>query len=201
MADLNFEILQHVCILSERSSGWKREVNIVSWNGASPKFDIRDWGPGRKSLSRGITLNQNEFNSLVKHIKYVRSGIWEEYKVRKSEEQKAAAGALPGQTINLDGREYALVAISGNTQPVQPVQSAQPVQGIQPVQPVQAVQFAPAPEIVPDSPQVQTAPTLQADATEPIAFTAPCTEPEGIDAPEFNNEIDLFPEKQLASGE
>ena len=43
MAEMKFEIKQHMCVLSERKNGWKKELNRVSWNDADPKWDIREW--------------------------------------------------------------------------------------------------------------------------------------------------------------
>lgn len=45
MADIKFEIIEHIGAISENKSGWKKELNLVSWNGANPKYDIRDWSP------------------------------------------------------------------------------------------------------------------------------------------------------------
>lgn len=42
--DIKFEIIEHIGDLSEPSAkGWKKELNKVSWNGAVPKYDIREW--------------------------------------------------------------------------------------------------------------------------------------------------------------
>ena len=38
MAELKFEIKEHIGTVSESSKGWTKELNIVSWNGANPKF-------------------------------------------------------------------------------------------------------------------------------------------------------------------
>lgn len=59
-----WEELEHVGRLSTASSGWTREVNIVSWNGAAPRLDIRDWSPDRAKMSRGIGLNREETENL-----------------------------------------------------------------------------------------------------------------------------------------
>ena len=36
MAELKFEIKEHIGTVSESSKGWTKELNIVSWNGANP---------------------------------------------------------------------------------------------------------------------------------------------------------------------
>ena len=64
MEKIKYEIIQELGILSETKSGWKREFNLVSWNGADPKFDIRDWSPGHEKMSKGISLNANEVAEL-----------------------------------------------------------------------------------------------------------------------------------------
>ena len=46
MPDISFDILKCFGVISEEKGGWKKELNLVSWNGRSPKFDIRDWEPG-----------------------------------------------------------------------------------------------------------------------------------------------------------
>ena len=51
-------------MLSESSKGWTKELNKVSWNGAEPKYDIRDWSPDREKLSRGITLTVEEMDRI-----------------------------------------------------------------------------------------------------------------------------------------
>ena len=52
--------------LSESKSGWKRELNLISWNGADPKFDIRDWSPDHEKMSKGISLSSEEVEKLKK---------------------------------------------------------------------------------------------------------------------------------------
>ena len=43
MAEIKYEIVKALGVLSEGSNGWKKELNLVSWNGRAPKYDIRDW--------------------------------------------------------------------------------------------------------------------------------------------------------------
>lgn len=65
MAEINYEIRRHLAVLSENGkTGWKREANIVSWNGGPEKLDIRDWNPDHVKMSRGITLNEAEAREL-----------------------------------------------------------------------------------------------------------------------------------------
>lgn len=64
MAEFTYEIKEELGVLSERRGGWTREVNLVSWNGAEPKYDIRDWAPGHEKMSKGISLSLDEVRNL-----------------------------------------------------------------------------------------------------------------------------------------
>lgn len=60
MNQINYEIKEHIGIISENKNGWKKELNLVSWNDNDPKYDIRDWNPTHDKMSRGITLTEEE---------------------------------------------------------------------------------------------------------------------------------------------
>jgi hypothetical protein len=65
MSDITFDIVKHYGVLSEEKGGWKKEINLVSWNGRNPKFDIRDWAPGHEKMGKGITLSREEAARLM----------------------------------------------------------------------------------------------------------------------------------------
>lgn len=58
--EIKYEVKKEIGILSTNRSGWNREVNVVSWNGGVSKLDIRDWGPDREKVGKGITLSGEE---------------------------------------------------------------------------------------------------------------------------------------------
>lgn len=64
--DIKYEIVEEIGILSENAKGWRKEVNKISWNGAAPKYDIRDWAPGREKMGKGVTLSEEEMAELKK---------------------------------------------------------------------------------------------------------------------------------------
>ncbi len=64
MADIKFEIVEEIGVLSESSKGWRKELNLVSWNGAAAKYDIRDWAPNHEKMGKGITLTKEEAEKL-----------------------------------------------------------------------------------------------------------------------------------------
>jgi len=64
MADIKFEITKHIGVLSEGRKGWRKELNLISWNGRDPKYDIRDWSLGNEKMGKGVTLSEDEICSL-----------------------------------------------------------------------------------------------------------------------------------------
>ena len=63
--DIRVQIVRRLGEIKKLNNGWARELNIVSWNGAEPKYDIREWSPDHERMSRGITLTEVEISSLV----------------------------------------------------------------------------------------------------------------------------------------
>jgi hypothetical protein len=64
MADINFEIKETIGTLSESPKGWKKELNLISWNDKEPKYDIREWDPEHSKMGKGITLSVEELKKL-----------------------------------------------------------------------------------------------------------------------------------------
>jgi len=75
---LKFEIIKHIGVLGEGTKGWKKEVNIVSWNDRKPKLDIRDWDENHVKMGKGITLNAGEFAEFKKLIEDIDIGLLDE---------------------------------------------------------------------------------------------------------------------------
>ena len=65
MSDIKFEIKEEIAVLSESPKGWKKELNLISWNDAEPKYDIRDWAPNREKMGKGISLSASELQALT----------------------------------------------------------------------------------------------------------------------------------------
>ena len=66
MADIKYEIIEQIGVLSESAKGWTKELNKISWNGGEPKYDIRDWAPEHEKMGKGITLKREEALELYK---------------------------------------------------------------------------------------------------------------------------------------
>ncbi|HHW01037.1 MAG TPA: hypothetical protein GXX36_15995 [Clostridiaceae bacterium] len=69
MSDFKFEIVKKIGVLSESSNGWKKELNIISWNERKPKLDIRDWDENHERMGKGITLTREEAENLKELLK------------------------------------------------------------------------------------------------------------------------------------
>ena len=67
-ADLTYEIKSRLAVLSTTSSGWTKELNLISWNGDDPKFDIRSWSPDHSRMGKGVTLSKEEMDVLKEYL-------------------------------------------------------------------------------------------------------------------------------------
>lgn len=69
MADIKYDIIEEICTLSESSNGWIKKLNLISWNGRSPKYDIREWSEDGQRMSKGVTLSEDEMKILIESVK------------------------------------------------------------------------------------------------------------------------------------
>ncbi len=67
--EVTFEIIEELGIISTQQTGWKKELNLVSWNGGAIKYDIREWDPSHQRMSRGITLKEEEMRRILDIMK------------------------------------------------------------------------------------------------------------------------------------
>ena len=71
--EITFDIIEHIGVLATYTTGWKKEINLVSWNNAPGKYDIREWDPSHGRMSRGITLKEDEMRRILDLMKRRRS--------------------------------------------------------------------------------------------------------------------------------
>lgn len=64
MAGIQYEIIETIAVISESPKGWTKELNLISWNGRKPKYDLRDWAPDHEKMGKGITLTKEELLQL-----------------------------------------------------------------------------------------------------------------------------------------
>ena len=68
MREIQYEIVKEIAVLSTGYSGYTKEINLISWNGKEPKYDIRSFSPNREKCGKGITLNADEAAALLKAL-------------------------------------------------------------------------------------------------------------------------------------
>ena len=64
MAEIKFEIEKELGSIAESSKGWKKELNLISWNGKEAKYDLREWAPEHEKMGKGVTLTSDELKAL-----------------------------------------------------------------------------------------------------------------------------------------
>jgi hypothetical protein len=60
MSEISYEIVKELGVISSEKTGWRKELNLVAWNGRAPKLDIRDWAPDHDKMGKGVTLTIEE---------------------------------------------------------------------------------------------------------------------------------------------
>lgn len=62
-SNFSYEIKERLGVLNS-NRGFTTEVNIISYNGATPKVDIRKWDRRTDKMLKGITLTTEEAQAL-----------------------------------------------------------------------------------------------------------------------------------------
>ncbi|MBQ2867018.1 MAG: hypothetical protein II983_03060 [Firmicutes bacterium] len=61
--EISFQIMEHIGVLSE-TKGWKKELNIVSWNNGPARFEIREWDDFHDYMRKGLAFTKGELKEL-----------------------------------------------------------------------------------------------------------------------------------------
>jgi hypothetical protein len=64
MADIQYEIVKKIGVVSKAGSGWAKQLNLISWNDREPKYDLRDWSADGTKMGKGVTLSKEELLAL-----------------------------------------------------------------------------------------------------------------------------------------
>ena len=71
--DINYEVVKHFGCLTSEEGKYNKELNLISWNGNEPKFDLRPWKiddeTGERKMMKGITLTSEEIEALYNILK------------------------------------------------------------------------------------------------------------------------------------
>lgn len=57
--NFTYEIVKTIGVLKQ-SGDYATEINLISFNGAEPKYDIRKWDKSNNKMLKGITLSKDE---------------------------------------------------------------------------------------------------------------------------------------------
>lgn len=74
MSKFTFSVEKTLATLSTSTKGWKKELNLVSWNGLPSKYDIREWDSEYQKMGKGVTLSEQEMKLLYAALKEVFEG-------------------------------------------------------------------------------------------------------------------------------
>lgn len=69
MAELKYEIVENIGVLSQEANGWRKELNLVSWNDRDAKYDLRSWNSDHTRMRKGITFTEEEARVLFEILK------------------------------------------------------------------------------------------------------------------------------------
>lgn len=64
MDSFEYKIVEHLFDLPSPTVDWVKEVNLISWNGRKPVYDIRTWSKNHVTMGKGISLTEKEWNFL-----------------------------------------------------------------------------------------------------------------------------------------
>ena len=64
---MTLEVIRKIALISGSETGFRKELNVVSWNGMEPKYDLRNWSPEGMAL-KGLTLTEEEAKELQKAL-------------------------------------------------------------------------------------------------------------------------------------
>jgi len=94
---ISFHIRHRIGVLAVYQSGWRKEANLVEWNGGSAKVDIRDWDPSHEHMGKGVTLYPEEAEKLQWVLYRYFTGRGAELLRERQPSPEPPAAAEPGE--------------------------------------------------------------------------------------------------------
>lgn len=76
--NFSWEVIEAFGNFSEERKNYTREVNQISWNGATPVYDIRGWRvgkDGKKHPLKGLSLSREELIALRDILQSLDLGV------------------------------------------------------------------------------------------------------------------------------
>ena len=64
--EFSYEIIEEIGQVGKpTASGWSTRLNLISWNGGSPKLDIRSWNEDMSRMGKGVSFSKEDAKDLV----------------------------------------------------------------------------------------------------------------------------------------
>jgi len=69
VADISYTIIETLALLpADPGKRYHKELNLVSWGGRQPVYDLRGWNDGRSEMTKGTTLTKEELIQLKEKL-------------------------------------------------------------------------------------------------------------------------------------
>lgn len=76
--NFSWEVVEALGNFSEERKNYTRELNLISWNGAKPVYDIRGWRVGKDGIKhplKGLSLSKDELIVLRDLLQSIDLGV------------------------------------------------------------------------------------------------------------------------------
>lgn len=66
LKEFSYEIIEEIGQVGKpTASGWSTRLNLISWNGGSPKLDIRSWNEDMSRMGKGVSFSKEDAKDLA----------------------------------------------------------------------------------------------------------------------------------------
>lgn len=64
--EFSYEIIEEIGQVGKpTASGWSTRLNLIAWNGGSPKLDIRSWNEDMSRMGKGVSFSKEDAKDLA----------------------------------------------------------------------------------------------------------------------------------------
>ena len=73
--DFTYEIKKTLASVKSDSDGWNLELNLISWSGRKPSYDLRKWSENHEKMGKGVAMSEDEVVLLFSKAKDILKEI------------------------------------------------------------------------------------------------------------------------------
>jgi len=73
--DFTYEIKKTLATVKSDSDGWNLELNLISWSGRKPSYDLRKWSDNHEKMGKGVAMSEDEVILLFSKAKDILKEI------------------------------------------------------------------------------------------------------------------------------